>query len=111
MRKIGELAIKPAGNPPIIRDTGGPMIKLRAIRPLRGDWGTAHPGQTFEAPESVARDLESRGLVERVNPVKDSLKAMFVPENKSVAPDTVKAKPPKVKAATRTKRTSTRKKK
>ena len=99
MRKVGEMVVTKAGRPPVITETGGDMVMLRALRPLRGDWGTAHPGHTFETAESVARDLESRGLVERVHPVRDSLKAMFVPENKSAVSAQVPKKPPKVAPA------------
>lgn len=64
-------------------------MKLRALRPLHGDYGTVSPGQEFEVNEDIGLTLESRGLAEYVY----QHKAVKPPENKMVTPAENKGKP------------------
>ncbi len=41
------------------------VIRLTALRPLRGDYGNVGEGQTFETDPATAESLEARGLAER----------------------------------------------
>lgn len=63
------------------------MVKLRALRAVCGDYGTAREGQTFETDEGTAESLEARGLAERVRIVERVAKAFAgAPENKATPP-------------------------
>jgi hypothetical protein len=73
------------------------MAKLKALRPLCGDYGSVSEGQTFETDEKTALSLESRGLAERVR--EPSLvqrmigKMLGPPENKMMPMANNKADP------------------
>ena len=86
------------------------MIKLRALRPLCGDYsqncpnGFVREGQTFETDEDRALQLESVGLAERVHvPLGTRVSKMLFgsPENKAMSAGVVNgprvnAEPPEV---------------
>lgn len=55
------------------------MIKLKALRPLRGDYGTVNEGDPFEAEEANARKLIQRGYAVERGGAKEAAK----PENKA----------------------------
>ena len=82
-----EIILFPRPNP-------GPPVKLIALRPLCGDYGTVTEGQVFEAPEMYARSLQERGLarLHREQPAVQGFlprlaKAMLgAPENKMMPP-------------------------
>jgi hypothetical protein len=58
-------------------------MKLKAIRPIHGDYGTIKRGEVFEVSEDVGLTLESRGLAEYVR----EAKSVKPPENKMLLPD------------------------
>ena len=75
------------------------MPKLVALRPLFGDYGRKHPGQTFEVDEQTALSLESRGLAERQRDVGLLAKMFARYENKLVVPPENKQEPPPVEVS------------
>lgn len=63
------------------------MIRYKALRVVHGDFGTVHPGGTFEVQDFMAKKLEpleARGVIMRDRP-RPSRKMYTVYENKSVA--------------------------
>ena len=74
------------------------MPKLRALRPLYGDYGRVVDGAIFEADEKIAMQLEARGLVERVFP--QTKHVARSPEDKAItvfpARENMTAAPPRV---------------
>ena len=60
------------------------MVTLKAIRPRSGDYGVIAPGQTFQADQATAIDLESRGLAERAPVVYQHKMLAKSPEDKMV---------------------------
>ena len=82
-----EIILFPRPNP-------GPPVKLVALRPLCGDYGTVTEGQIFEAPEMYALSLQERGLAKLHREparVQDFLPRLAkaicgVPENKMMPP-------------------------
>lgn len=72
------------------------MPKLIALRPLSGDYGTVHPGQSFVCDEQTALSLESRGLAERVRESGFIAKMLSRTENKMLAVQENKDEPPAV---------------
>lgn len=48
-----------------------PMVQYRALRVVRGDFGTIHPGGVFEVPDFMAKKLErleANGVITRYRP-------------------------------------------
>ena len=75
------------------------MAKLIALRPLFGDYGRKHPGETFEADEQTALSLESRGLAERQRDAGLLAKMLARYENKMIAPPENEPRPPIVQVS------------
>jgi hypothetical protein len=45
-------------------------MKIIALRQLHGGYGTVAPGEVFTAPDDIAQQLLTRGLVRRAEPPK-----------------------------------------
>lgn len=60
------------------------MVKLKALRPLIGDYGSVAEGQQFETDDARALQLEARGLVVQARP--PETKMLRAPENKAMPP-------------------------
>lgn len=70
------------------------MPKMKALRPLYGDYGRVTDGQIFECTEAAALSLESRGLAERHHePLVNIVAKMLGYENKMLQPPHAKAMP------------------
>lgn len=88
------------------------MVKMQALRPLTGDYGTVSEGQEFEVDPRGAERLEARGLACRahIGIVERFGKAFLgAPENKTaprVIVDVPRVLPeiPKVQSGTRKRR-------
>ena len=60
------------------------MVKLKALRPLIGDYGSVAEGQQFETDDARALQLEARGLAAQARP--PETKMLQAPENKTMPP-------------------------